>query len=409
MSSQALFWQTLRPIRKVGKLRGIIEIPTFTAACGPANYSRQWFGSYYDGTATAVAGVFPSIAMTYEAWVKPLSGIIGPAKAYIFRTSSVTDSVLVNADRTVRFALHTAASGTVQVTSAANLSVDTWNHVACTWDGTTMQIYINGVLDANTGALAGTLNAAPGAQYRLLDYFNGGGGQAAMKCNELRIWNVCRTQQQILAAMHGPRDISGNIDVGLVGYWPLNEGVGNTITNRIAANAFVLTYTSYGAPDATVWDLLDSYPYKLGASFFPIVFPIDTSGKSFSLKSPVRKPYIGVNFVPCIRWIDPTDGVTVKRYRLWDGPKEFDVSPYPPPYIGQKIPSLAYLEIWNFDGNSTVDLTSVVDLETSILHVVTAANATTQTADAVVTGNTKLGEAFPLTPFPLVFDDQQTF
>jgi len=33
------YWQTLRPVRKVGKRRGILTVPVFSAACGPSNYS----------------------------------------------------------------------------------------------------------------------------------------------------------------------------------------------------------------------------------------------------------------------------------------------------------------------------------------------------------------------------------
>lgn len=406
MPSIPQFWQTLRPLRKVGKLRGIIEIPVFTTNCGPANYSRQWFGSYFDGTAGAPAGVFPLGAITYEAWVKPLSGIIGTTKAYIFSTAGITDSVLVNADRTVSFRLRTTAAANTIVTSARQLSINTWNHVACTWDGTTMRIYINFVLDTNTGAVAGTLSAVPGAIYHLLDYFNGGVSSAAMKCNELRIWNVARTLQQIIAAAHGPRDIGGTIDVGLVGYWPLNEGAGTTITNKIAANAFTLTYTTYGPPDSSQWDLVDSYPYKLGASFYPIVFPIDSGGKVYSLKFPLKKPYASVNFVPCIRWV--VDGV-VYRYKLWNAITGFDVAPEPADYRGQRIPDGAKLEIWNLDGMDTVDLTQVIDMETSILHVVDDANTVAQTADAAITADNSIAEPFPLTPFPLQFNDTQSY
>jgi len=230
-------WQTLRITRKVGALHGIIEVPEFTAVCGPQRISRAFFGSYFTGTATAPAGMFGYNAATYEAWVKPLPGYIN-TQIYVIQATGPANALRINANLTVTFLLRRTIDGaSTSVTTTEMISVGEWNHIAGTWDGTTMKVYINGVLSVVTSALAaGTLLGTAGvSQFLLLDYFNSV-SSANMYANEIRIWNVARTQEQIQLSMYYSRDITGVIDVGLQGYWPLQEDTGNTIAQGHSVN-----------------------------------------------------------------------------------------------------------------------------------------------------------------------------
>ncbi len=49
--------------------------------------------------------------------------------------------------------------------------------------------------------------------------------------DEVRIWNVARTEEQIQASWN--RSLRGD-EPGLVGYWPLNEGSGQAIMDASA-------------------------------------------------------------------------------------------------------------------------------------------------------------------------------
>ena len=112
-------------------------------------------------------------------------------------------------------------------TPVNSVQLNQWHHVAATYDGNTMKIYIDGELAVQSSASFTIGNAnnsnllvgdSPGFPGRV---FNG-------KIDEVRIWNIARTQYQIQNTMHtilSPEYYSTS-DSGLVGYWQLDEGTG---------------------------------------------------------------------------------------------------------------------------------------------------------------------------------------
>ena len=103
-----------------------------------------------------------------------------------------------------------------------------WHHVAVTYDGTDRIMYLDGV---NIGSDQPVTHDVPNANNLTIgktfdtEYFDG-------KIDEVRVWNVARTQVDINANMDN--ELSGN-ETGLVAYYKLNEGApdanNTTITN----------------------------------------------------------------------------------------------------------------------------------------------------------------------------------
>jgi hypothetical protein len=103
------------------------------------------------------------------------------------------------------------------------MAQDTWYHIAVTHDGTTVKIYINGVLAASA-ASAISANTSSELQIGGDVWDNSGSCRGFLgQVSDCRLWNVVRTAQQISGAMNNP---PADNEPGLIGLWKLNEGAG---------------------------------------------------------------------------------------------------------------------------------------------------------------------------------------
>jgi len=116
------------------------------------------------------------------------------------------------------------------IISNASINDGSWKHIAVTRtkNSGAIAIYINGVLD-KTGTCSnyGTLNAPSfvrlGGMQTATNYFDGA-------LDDIRFWNVVRTQAQIAANMN--QELNGD-EAGLVAYFKCNQGVPNEINTGI--------------------------------------------------------------------------------------------------------------------------------------------------------------------------------
>ncbi len=110
-------------------------------------------------------------------------------------------------------------------TSASSIPANTWTHIAATYDQASIKIYINGVLDAtlNTSTPIPTGNEVwyLGKRFAGADMISG-------LMDEVRIWNVARTQVQIQSSMNTNVPINST---GLRAYYQLDESTGTTASD----------------------------------------------------------------------------------------------------------------------------------------------------------------------------------
>lgn len=161
--------------------------------------------------------------ITLEAWVKTNSlgvrqGIVGKP----FHSASepyYQYHLEIRDDGDLYFALSINGSRrTIRTTNS--LVANTWYHVAATFDGSVMKVYVDGVewgsnaVSGNISDYATSLNIGASSGLEL----NG-------QLDEMRIWDIGRTQTQILD--NKDIQLEGN-EANLIGYWNFDQGAGST-------------------------------------------------------------------------------------------------------------------------------------------------------------------------------------
>lgn len=124
--------------------------------------------------------------------------------------------------------------------SNSAIADNTWTHIAMTFDGSNLTIYINGSLDVSAvrGAISSNtedvLIGARKVSSSPLDFFEGSIG-------DLRIWTTARTAAQLQQYMHAT--LSGN-ETGLIGHFDFNQG-------NVGQNNSTITTLFNDVPTAT--------------------------------------------------------------------------------------------------------------------------------------------------------------
>ena len=184
--------------------------------------------SNYVSIPSGINSNFSGNQITVEGWFYPTQSF--PKTALIGETFEGDGKIkfaLFSEDvgggvQNIRAGFYSPSTDWVQVTSSANLPFNQWTHIAATYDQANVKIYVNGALTctlANTNPLPnGTERWLLGKCWDCSNFFPG-------KMDEVRIWNVARTQSQIQEAMN--TTISPTTS-GLVGYYKMDEASGSS-------------------------------------------------------------------------------------------------------------------------------------------------------------------------------------
>ncbi|MEM8585506.1 MAG: LamG-like jellyroll fold domain-containing protein [Bacteroidota bacterium] len=118
-----------------------------------------------------------------------------------------------------------------EVQSDPIMNENQWYHVAARVDNGTLTLFINGQ-PVNSGTFSGT----PTSNDRLLSIGFSPGFPGRIwngTIDEVRIWNVARTNAEIND--NQTVELTGN-EPGLVSYFPMNAGSGNSLSNAVGAS-----------------------------------------------------------------------------------------------------------------------------------------------------------------------------
>jgi hypothetical protein len=164
---------------------------------------------------------------TVEAWVKPASFTGGGGFKAIAEGAATLPPFTAHGWALFLEGPDYSNWGLTVCTPACNaassgpggLQLGQWQHVAGSYDGANIRIYRNGELVATTPWAGNVSDANFLIIGRWIESFHG-------RIDEVRVWNVSRSQAEIAAAMN--QSLSGNED-GLVDYWRFDEGPGQTV------------------------------------------------------------------------------------------------------------------------------------------------------------------------------------
>jgi hypothetical protein len=183
-------------------------------------------------------GILTGSNITFEAWIRPTAidrthplvnkGTSG--NYFMVYLMADSDPFMSMPPQLNIFAYNGSANGQVFYTLPTSW-INQWHHVAATFNGSTLALYVDGVVVGSTpfgGSIpvsgqGFTLGSHPG-----YEFFNG-------TMDEVRIWNTARTQAQIQAAMN-TEIMPGTAN--LVAYYKFNQGTinGNNTAITIATD-----------------------------------------------------------------------------------------------------------------------------------------------------------------------------
>ncbi|MDJ0504089.1 MAG: hypothetical protein PX635_02435, partial [Nostocales cyanobacterium LE14-WE12] len=192
---------------------------------------------YFDGVNDYInAGTNPSLELstnlTLEAWINPQQdsrhrGIVGREGEYLLALSG--------ADNIIYYAVANSNPGWNWISTGYGVKSNEWSHVAFSYENGRIKTYVNGQLIYTYDGVGTIVDAAPtnldelrigNRQWNNVDSFKG-------EIDEVRVWNVTRTQAEIEANLS--QKLSGK-ERGLVGYWNFEETSGH-IVNDLTTNS----------------------------------------------------------------------------------------------------------------------------------------------------------------------------
>ena len=184
----------------------------------------------FDGSTQYVSGTTgistALTAITIEAWVYHNTLPAGTVQRYVTINPEVAvlryDGSGSGGTNELHFYIKNASGTIVSLRVNNVLSTGTWMHIAGTYDGTTMKLYLNGRL-IKSGAAVG-LTAPTGAFS-----FSATGSEAFNgKMDEVSVWNYARAMADIREDMYRTAPIA---NANLKNYWQFNNGSGTTLTD----------------------------------------------------------------------------------------------------------------------------------------------------------------------------------
>ncbi|MBK7668471.1 MAG: SBBP repeat-containing protein [Sphingobacteriaceae bacterium] len=256
--------------------------------------------------------ISPTNKITVEAWVKPTT-TAGPLRIIVGNYATPAFEMqfcLRQQNNDYTFFVGNGNLGNfTQVFAANTVTTGVWQHVAGTWDGSAVRIYINGVF---TNSISATYPNFGTSTNSVVIGSNVGPEPWSGDIDEVRIWNRTLCAAEIVNNMNG--EIPTN-STGLLANYHFNQGVAGQLNPTVTtltdatSNAFNGTLTNFTLNGATSnWTL----PGSVTTSVTPYISPIVTVSGTSTVCSGSSAVLTASGNVTSYNWISgPTTSVNV--------------------------------------------------------------------------------------------------
>lgn len=159
--------------------------------------------------------------LTLEAWIYANSWKLSVYQGCIInKEQNVPDyGYMLRAGQGGRLGFNLGNGSWHELISAPLLSLNTWHHVAATYDGSKMRLFIDGV---QTDSLSLSITIGNAANNLVIGDWYSTGRNFNGIIEEVRVWNIARTAAEIQASMN---TALCTLPPGLVAYYPFNQGI----------------------------------------------------------------------------------------------------------------------------------------------------------------------------------------
>src|ERR1041385_3039054 len=168
--------------------------------------------------------------LTVEAWIKRAGTGVQHSivEKYGCSTGQGGYALRVAANDKLLFGTRDDCNNGSSVLGLTSISANVWTHVAGSWDGATLRVFVNGAPD---GSLASTRNPKWGNTPLKIGERGSSGTPFNGQIDEVRLWNVARSAADISSTLS--QCLTGN-EANLAAYWRLDEGTGATAAAQTA-------------------------------------------------------------------------------------------------------------------------------------------------------------------------------
>jgi len=173
---------------------------------------------------------------TISGWVNPQmdashSGFFG------FRNNSDADFFLLQLQNSTNVEARFRNSAGINFDVLANsiLDIGQWQHIAFTYDGSYIKLYKNGSMVDSSAANGTITNVSQSFKIGSLEYQSSSFPMQG-SIDEVRLWDKAISENVISSWMCDPIDLTHPNYNNLMGYWRLNDGTGNGVSDNSPSN-----------------------------------------------------------------------------------------------------------------------------------------------------------------------------